>query len=482
MTRTVHRVGSALTAALCIAAGLSLGACGGFNITDTNQPTQTDLENNPTKSKLAAAATGIFSGARSDITGFIWQVGSMGREGINLSGNNQPDYQEPYFGPLSSTQFGGSEWAGRYANIRTINVYLDAAPKAKDLSPQELSASQGFGKTMEALAFMYVIETRAGLGAPVDVDRPVTAPPADFVSEDSVYGYIIGLLDSAQTALQNADGTSFPFPIPPGFTGFDQPSTFLLFNRALKAKAEILRGTAGCGQPCFQAALATLPQSFIDPTPSSLGIGPQFDFSTASGDQQNGLAEPLDGTTFFADTFMLVHAQRQAGGELDARVLAKTARATRDPVWSIPAVPLPGVLKYVIYFTGGQPDLGKPVPIIRDEELILLRAEAEIQTGDLTDALTDINFIRTNSGHLPAISSGTWTSMSNADRINELLYNRWFSLMWEQGTRWIDARRYNLLGTIEPGVPGGQVPQRMPIPQDECSARNLPTNCDPLGT
>jgi len=482
MTRTVHRVGPALVTACLAVASLSLGACGGFNITDTNQPTQTDLENHPTRSKLSAAATGIFSGARSDITGFIWQVGSMGREGINLSGNNQPDYQEPYFGPLSSTQFGGSEWTGRFANIRTINVYLDAAPKAPDLSPEEVSASQGFGKTMEALAFMYVIETRAALGAPVDVDRPVTAPPAPFVSEDSVYGFIIGLLDSAQTALANAGGTAFPFPVPAGFTGFDQPSTFLLFNRALKAKAEILRATAGCGQPCFQAALTTLPESFIDPTPSSLGVGPEFDFSTASGDQQNGLAEPLDGTTFFADTFMLVHAQRQSGGELDARVLAKTARATRVPPWSIPAVPLPGVLKYTNYFTGGQPDLNHPIPIIRDEELILLRAEAEIGTGDLTNALTDINFIRTNSGHLPALSSGAWTSMSDADRLNELLYERWFSLMWEQGTRWIDARRYNLLGTIEPGVSGGQVPQRMPIPQDECSARNLPTNCDPLGT
>jgi len=177
MTRTVHRVGPALAAACCLAATITLGACGGFDITNTNQPTQTDLENHPTRSKLSAAATGIFSGARSDITGFIWQVGSMGREGINLSGNNQPDYQEPYFGPLSSTQFGGSEWTGRYANIRSINVYLDAAPKAPDLSPEEISASLGFGKTMEALAFMYVIETRAALGAPVDVDRPVTAPP-----------------------------------------------------------------------------------------------------------------------------------------------------------------------------------------------------------------------------------------------------------------------------------------------------------------
>ena len=482
MTCIVHRGTPALVVAMALGAIISVGACGGFDITNPNQPTQSDLETHPTRSKLAAAATGIFAGARSDITGFIWQVGSMGREGINLSGNNQPDYQEPYFGPLSSTQFGGSQWAGRYANIRSINVYLDAAPKAADLSPEELAASQGFGKTMEALAFMYIIETRASLGAPVDVDQPATAPPPPFVSEDSVYGFIVGLLDDAQTSLQSANGASFPFAAPPGFTGFDQPSTFLLFNRALKAKAEVLRATAGCGQPCFAAALATLPSTFISTDPSALAIGPRFDFSTASGDQSNELADPLDGTTFFADTFVLVHAQHQANGALDARVLAKTARATRVPTWSIPAVPLPGALKYTIYFSGGQPDPNAPVPIIRDEELILLRAEAELGTGNQGAALNDINFIRTNSGNLPAISSGTWNGMSQADRIGELLYERWYSLMWEQGTRWIDARRYNLLDTIEVGVPDGQVPTRMPVPQDECSARNLPTTCSPLGT
>lgn len=482
MTPIRHPARPALVVALTLSAALALGACGNFNITNPNQPTQSDLENNPTRSKLAAAATGIFAGARSDITGFIWRVGSMGREGINLSGNNQPDYQEPYFGPLSSTQFGGTEWSGRYANIRSINVYLDAAPKAPDLTADELAASQGFGKTMEALAFMYVIETRASLGAPVDVDRPVTDPPPPFVSEDSVYGFILGLLDDAQANLQAAGGTSFPFPVPPGFAGFDQPSTFLLFNRALRAKAEVLRATAGCGKPCFTAALATLPATFISMDASALATGPQFDFSTGSGDQSNELAEPLDGNTFFADTFVVVHAQHQADGALDARVLAKTARATRVPTWSIPAVPLPGTLKYVNYFTGGQPDPNAPIPIIRDEELILLRAEAELGTDDPDDALTDINFIRTTSGKLPAIAPGTWGAMSDADRIAELLYERWYSLMWEQGTRWIDARRYNLLNTIEPGVPDGQVPQQMPVPQDECSARNLPTTCNPLGS
>ena len=34
--------------------------------------------------------------------------------------------------------------------------------------------------------------------------------------------------------------------------------------------------------------------------------------------------------------------------------------------------------------------------------------------------------------------------------VDELLYNRLYSLMWEQGTRWNDARRYNRLATLHP--------------------------------
>src|SRR3989442_529246 len=68
--------------------------------------------------------------------------------------------------------------------------------------------------TLKALTFMYVVETRAQLGAPVDVGGPVNAPPPPFVSEDSVYGYIIGLLDSAQADLGRATALSASFPFP----------------------------------------------------------------------------------------------------------------------------------------------------------------------------------------------------------------------------------------------------------------------------
>src|SRR5207237_1076081 len=73
----------------------------------------------------------------------------------------------------------------------------------------------------------------------------------------------------------------------------------------------------------------------------------------------------------------------------------------------------------------------------------------------------------------------TTLTVASADPafITELLYNRRYSLLWEQGTRWIDARRFGLLNTIPPQVSGGSVPVAMPVPNAECSARGLDTDC-----
>jgi starch-binding outer membrane protein, SusD/RagB family len=465
--------------ALALAVGAA-AACANFDVTNPNQPTLDDLLANPTRGKLSAAATGLFSRSRSEIASFIWRVGSMGREGINLAGNNQPDYQEPYFGPLSPSGFGGALWQSRFALIRDANTYIEALGKTGDLSAGEKAVSQAMAETQKALAFMYIIETRAKLGAPVDVGRAVDAPPAPFVSEDSVYAYAIGLLTDAYAKLQANSGVSFPFPLPPGYSGFDQPATFATYVKALTAKANVLRATAGCGTACYTAALNALSGSFIDTSdPTNLQEGVYFNFSNSPNDQSNDLSEPLNGVRYFADSAILYQKAEKNGNTTDLRLTNKTALATADAPQSIANVSITGTLKFTRYFTGGQPDPTHAIPIIKNEELILLRAEAEYETGNPGAALTDLNFVRVNSGGLQPLTSFA----GNAAFVSALLYEREFSLLWEQGTTWIDARRFNLLNTIPVGVtPGGNVPTVMPVPAAECSARNLPGNCTPLGT
>ena len=110
-----------------------------------------------------------------------------------------------------------------------------------------------------------------------------------------------------------------------------------------------------------------------------------------------------------------------------------------------------------------------PVPIIKNEELILLRAEARYNNGDIPGALADINFIRVNSGGLAPLAG---FADANAF-VDELLYNRTYSLLFEGGHRWVDYRRYNRLAQL-PKI-NTQLNERtfpyVMLPADECTQR-----------
>ena len=63
--------------------------------------------------------------------------------------------------------------------------------------------------------------------------------------------------------------------------------------------------------------------------------------------------------------------------------------------------------------------------------------------------------------------------------MTELLYNRLYSLLWQQGTRWIDARRYGRTGSLPIDRAGDVVHPNMLVPASECDARGLSVPCTP---
>ena len=128
--------------------------------------------------------------------------------------------------------------------------------------------------------------------------------------------------------------------------------------------------------------------------------------------------------------------------------------------------------KWTVYNSGADPH-----PIIKNEELILLRAEIRWNDGNRLGAVQDIDLVRAQSGGLGP--SGLTPLSSDAAFIDELLYNRLYSLMWEQGTRWIDARRYGRIGALPIDRAGDVVHPEMLVPATECDARGLTSPCDP---
>lgn len=443
---------------LCLLLGAALlGACTDLTVPDYNNPSLEELRDNPTATGVLTATTGLLIGARSNIAsqnGYVSLLGVVGRESFVLDPADPRYVTELIRGPLDpgSPAFGGNLFSLRYRNIRNANIILNALdnPGLVGLSEQEKEAIRGFAKTIQALDYLLVINTRGENGAPIEVNRDLNDEPAPIASQEAVFAHIVQLLNEAQGHLQAA-GDEFPFELSSGFAAFDTPATFLQFNRALRARVDVYMEN-------YTEALQSLGASFLS-TDAPLDRGVYFDYGSGSGETENTLGAP----TIFAQPLLVANAARKPNGELDQRVQNKIANTEPRT--------LGGVTSDKDFTLYPAPD--SPVPIIRNEELILLRSEARWFTGDRAGALQDLNFIRTISGGLAPIA----LPASDAAFIDALLYERRYSLLFEGGHRWIDHRRFGRLDQLPPIVEGAIIPNAFPIPTAECDAREQPVPC-----
>jgi hypothetical protein len=465
---------TAMHKSLVMLGALLLSACGDLNVTNTNAPTADELAGSPSQATLARAAVGIQTLAFNDVATMIEFYGIYGREGYNLLGNDPRETGEQIAGPQDPGGRASAHWTGQYQAIRSINTFLAALPNSS-LSPEQQSAASGFAKTNKAW-HLYRLAVRSGTtGIPIDVDRPISADPAPFVTFAEAMEAASTLMNEAHTELL-AGGSAFPFSFVPGYTGFTTPATFATFNRALAAKILVHRATFNGCTTCWTAASTAIDASFITTAglPGSLATGVYYGYTGASGELSNPITEALTNERYWVHPSIVTGAQLQPGGAPDARLTNKTRPAGRTRTQSN----LTATHKFVLYnntTNRANANTDADIPWIKNEELILLRAEIRWNTGDRAGAIADIDLVRVNSGGL-APSTLTVAS-SDAAFISELLYNRTYSLLWEQGTRWVDARRYNLISTLPLDRSGDVVHLQLMVPAGECDARGLSVPC-----
>lgn len=459
---TLTQRGTAWSWRLLLGCSLAAAGCTNLDVADLNAPSLDSLVQAPTREGFVRFATGLVYGARNgvaDARGYISFLGIVGREGYNLDPSEPRLVTELLEGPLTPGGIGiGFLWPPPHANIRNANILLGIVDRVPGLTNQEKEATIGFAQTLQADAFLQVINLTDVFGAPIDVGSDPRDPPAPIRSKDDVFHHIANLLDSAATHLA-AGGDAFPFPLGNGFAGFDTPATFIRFNRALRARVAVYTGD-------FPTALAVLGGSFLDRT-APLTLGVYHTYSTAAGDVANGLFDP-------ASQFILAHpslaadARPRADGTPDLRFQTKVVQ--------VPPVTVQGItaeFAFTIY-----PSAATPVPIIRNEELILLRAEANLGLSDLAAALDDLDFIRANSAGLPPYAG----PVTHDALLDELLYNKRYSLLFEGGHRWIDLRRYGRLTDLPLALPSHRRFDKFPFPAIDCAAYTPPPSqgCAPV--
>ncbi len=426
---------------ICLVLGLlGLNACKLDDLENLNQPTPDQFARNASIPELNTLVIGSIAQMRDNYDLYIDDLAIIGREAYRFSGSD-PRYTSELPGAngaqLDNNAFYTTNpYASRYATVKTLNILIDAVNNTA-LPPDSIKqAYLGVAKTLKAHELLMVLNMQYNNGIRVDVGNPIQLGP--FLSREESLNAIATLLDEGAAHLNNAGG--FPFLLPAGFTGFDSPGTFRQFNRALAARVAVYQGR-------YAAALTFLNESFLNLN-GGYTQGVYLNYSAGSGDRLNTLflAPNASGDIRVAHPGWV--AQAEAGDRRLSKVLLRTDPAT--------SAGLNGTHDVYVYKSNVD-----PTPVITNEELVLLYAEAQIQTNNLSPGLEALNNIRSSAGLEPY--SGP---LDQAALVNEMLRQRRYSLFF-QGHRWIDLRRYNRLAELPIDRPGDVVHAQFPRPFPE---------------
>lgn len=394
---------------------------------------------NASKSQLNNLVSGTESGMRNNYAMYLDVVGLIGREMYRFS-QADPRYLSDLLGAGTAvldnnTFYLTNPWASRYRVVKNCNILIGAANSSALLTNGEKKGYLGFAKTIKAYQLLLNLNLTYTNGIRVQVEDPDNLGPILGYPESLTA--IANLLDEAKTDLTGAD---IPFPLSSGFNGFKSANGLLQFNRALAARVAVYRQQ-------WASALTALTESFLDLT-GDLNKGIKHVFGTGSGDQLNAAFFPQNEGGEVRLAHPSYSTDITVGDDRIGKATLRNAAATSSGLSSN---------RDVWVYTSST----APVPLIRNEELILIYAEAKIQTNGLADAVTALNKIRAGHNQLPYAGAVTQAAL-----INELLYQRRYSLFFE-GHRWVDMRRYNRLNQLPIDRTGDDVWDKFPLPLTE---------------
>lgn len=433
------------------------------SIPDLNQVSSTLLAGGLNRASVQLLATGLLNSDRANWgETYIIFPESMARD-LERMDPAEPRWITQTIGGVAdpSAFTGGGLWSGYYVAIKSANNLIDNIATATDLSPAEQQAAVGLAQTFKALQYWHVLEMRDSLGLPIAVDQPITAPPAPFVCKTDGLAYVSSLLDSAYTNLQGAGTTPFPFQLPAGFTqagDYSTPAAFALWNRGVKGKVEYYRGMdhSHPNTASFATSIAALSQAIGTLDPTTLNNSVYYTYSTAPGEREN----PFAGDA-------AVHMNPEAADSIEAGDLRAAKIVSGVGPFSNSGVTSTFNMAYAV--TTDPTNLTRPMPILKVAELILLRAQDEIESGQLAAATADVNFIHTNIGGLPALP--TFASVTAARAA--VLYEKRYTMLFESAQRLVDLRAYGYINAtyMKQEVPTDVFQSTLPIPQSEINGR-----------
>lgn len=364
---------------------------------------------------------------------------------------------------------GGGGFAGFYTATRAANNVILALKNAPTtfFSTEQIAASRGFFRTMKALDFYRVAELRDTVGIPLQTDAQQEITP--IYCKPHVLSYIAALLDSANADFTAAGAaTTLPFTLPGGWSAYGRDynvvGNLIKFNRGLKGKVDFYRAIDRTSpQPALlTTAIAELTQALGGAAPgavtgSALQTGIYYRFDPVVDQISNLRSDAkIAANPKIADSIPATDARR---AKIVSRATLSGQGLSSNYTFSFA---VPSSANQVL-----------PIALLKDEELVLLRAQAEIEAGQFANALLDINAVHLTYNATPVAPAATVDAYRAA-----VLYEKRFSLLFEGPQRLVDLRAYGYLNAahFNPELTTDPFNNAFPIPRAELNARHLTTN------
>jgi len=393
---------------------------------DLNGPETSSISEGLSRPELPQVVSGILSDMRDRLATQVDAISVVGRDYWRIQSSDPRWTGDLLTGVLDDNAFYlTTHYAARYAVVKECNLLLKGLENSTaDFSLEEKAAIRGFANTIKAHELLSELNFLYQNGIRTDVADPDNLGP--FESYEAALSSIMSLLSSAGVDLALGGDVS------PNTLGV----SYLEFNKALTARVAAYQGD-------YTRVLSALGGSFMDFS-GDLNAGAYFQFSAGGSDQLNTLSFALNSSVANA---RIAHPDFVSSAEPNDGRAGKAVLRTEP----LSIDDLTGTHDVFIY-----PTNTSPVGIIRNEELILLYAEANM-TANPGQAIFAINIVRNAAG---------LGDVSSVD-VDRLLYERRYSLFAE-GHRWIDLRRFDRLNQeIVIDRTGDNVVTQFPIPQNE---------------
>lgn len=375
-------------------------------------------------------------------------------------------------------------WVSGYNYIYQANAIIAGLQNNAHVSPIAAKQLTGESKFIRAFWYFYLVNLYGDIPLVLTTDYNLNRSVAR-IPQGQVYQQMVTDLKDAQAVLNN------------NYVDIDDSTNSTERVRPTKSVAEALLARVYLYMKKYDSAEAMANLVIENPLYSlcpniSAATGEPYVFQKNSPEAIWQLATPVPQNYFTSDgEFFILNSIPSTYGGGNSNTISPQLMNSFEPndqrqtQWigiytapTVPAITFPFPYKYQsrdIAVTADNPSAATEyVMVLRLAEQYLIRAEARAQQGKLTDAISDLNAIRSRGGNTIAPYSGSLSDQTAV--LAAIMHERRVELFSEWGNRWFDLNRTNQIDAVMGGptgvcqAKGGSwvsTDKFLPIPQTE---------------